>query len=559
MATRYDVLPDPYYHPENEHYRKLLQGQFEDYEKAKGERAKGENQKDVVAFQVIGDVNSKKGRFLQMEENHQVGEMDFEFAMARVHEDFRHMRTAVFPGQGSKLPGNIRWKNLVKENAEEYDAAKTSERELIAIRLLDEFPGRFLVQNNQSKMVYEWTNKRELIRRVKQDFANLKYQMKQKAQKQDSLKREPDLDPDQLLYDLTALGLVESDPVSDDKLTSAFGSIWEVASKATKTLSGTTDQLNEMMQKEEIKHAFLTILRCTADQHPQPLDLYKKAAKASALSTVQAQIPDDVASGSKLISSMDGQRPVSFKLESKMDLLENVKDKVLKKGRWYSGTLLNSRPHGTGMLTYAKSDKEGHICEKQIYGSWNNGIPDGRVCVHYGTGDKFFGTFENNLRHGKGQYLYKDGAKYIGNFEKGVRHGRGAYTTPNKHKYDGKFVDGRFEGLGIHTFPGGRREFGLFQKWNLVTRYSNPQYEEEERNATGTAATAETGATDRTPTLNGAPQAVAAAGIATETDANGQSPTAYAVISQADSRFVMVEKDPAQPPTDRAIVEQLGC
>ena len=93
----------------------------------------------------------------------------------------------------------------------------------------------------------------------------------------------------------------------------------------------------------------------------------------------------------------------------------------------------------------------------------NNGILDGRVCVHYGTGDKFFGTFENNLRQDKGMYLYEDGAKYIGNFEKGVHHGRGAYTTPNSHKFDGKFVEGRFEGLGFHTFPDGRREFGIFQ------------------------------------------------------------------------------------------------
>ena len=342
----------------------------------------------MVAFQVIDDVRSKGGRFLQMDENQQVGEMaDFAFALARIHEDFGHLRTDVFPGQGSSFPGNIQWKNLVKvvkENAEDYDAAETRDRELIAIQLLGEFPGRFLGKDKQNTMIYEltndFTNKRVLIARVKRDFANLKKQMKIKAerakkQEEDAIalqssKREPDLDADKLLQDLMEVGSMDANPVSDDKVTSAFGSIWEVASKATKTSPDTTDQLNEMMQKEEIKQAFLSILRCAVDQQPQPLELYNKATKARALSTAQAQIPDDVASGSKLISLMDGQRPVSFKLESKMDLLENVKNKVLKKGIWYSGTLLNSRPHGTGMLTYAKLNKEGHICEKHIYESW---------------------------------------------------------------------------------------------------------------------------------------------------------------------------------------------
>ena len=88
-----------------------------------------------------------------------------------------------------------------------------------------------------------------------------------------------------------------------------------------------------------------------------------------------------------------------------------------------------------------------------------------------------------------------------------------------------------------------------------MTRYSKPQYEVADGNATGTV---ETGTTEENPTLNDVSQAVAAAGNTTETGTTDQNPLSNGVSSQADSQFVMVENDSSRPPTDRVIEQQVA-
>ncbi|XP_010675169.2 phosphatidylinositol 4-phosphate 5-kinase 1 [Beta vulgaris subsp. vulgaris] len=66
-------------------------------------------------------------------------------------------------------------------------------------------------------------------------------------------------------------------------------------------------------------------------------------------------------------------------------------------------------------------------------------------------GDYYTGTFIGNVPHGNGKYLWSDGCMYEGEWRRGKATGKGRFSWPSGATYEGEFKGGRMEGNGTFT------------------------------------------------------------------------------------------------------------
>lgn len=66
-------------------------------------------------------------------------------------------------------------------------------------------------------------------------------------------------------------------------------------------------------------------------------------------------------------------------------------------------------------------------------------------------GDEYSGSWLDNKPHGQGVLTTSDGAKYVGEWEGGKAHGQGTYTETDGEKYVGGWRYNRFHGKGTFT------------------------------------------------------------------------------------------------------------
>ena len=116
-------------------------------------------------------------------------------------------------------------------------------------------------------------------------------------------------------------------------------------------------------------------------------------------------------------------------------------------GRFYKGSLKNSRKLGTG--TYVWADGLRYV------GSWVNDLQQGRGKMAFVNGDSYEGDFVLGERTGNGTYRQNSGNTYVGQWLRGQRDGSGIEEWTDGQRYEGSWKANRKEGLGQMRFPDG--------------------------------------------------------------------------------------------------------
>ena len=116
-------------------------------------------------------------------------------------------------------------------------------------------------------------------------------------------------------------------------------------------------------------------------------------------------------------------------------------------GRFYKGSLKNSRKEGTG--TYVWADGLRYV------GPWVNDMQQGRGKMEFVNGDSYEGDFVLGERTGNGTYRQKSGNTYAGQWLRGQRDGSGIEEWTDGQRYEGSWKANRKEGLGQMRFPDG--------------------------------------------------------------------------------------------------------
>mmetsp|Transcript_2276 Transcript_2276/g.4201 ORF Transcript_2276/g.4201 Transcript_2276/m.4201 type:complete len:537 (-) Transcript_2276:237-1847(-) len=166
----------------------------------------------------------------------------------------------------------------------------------------------------------------------------------------------------------------------------------------------------------------------------------------------------------------------------------------------YTGTLLESKPHGTGIMVYQDEGliydgqwyrgdwcgmaklmdtQNGHVYEGGFFDNYKHGLgvlqyADGRIYdgifalgvlegkghLEYPDGTKYWGHWTSDgVEHGRGKKMFVDGREFDGEFLNGIMHGHGRMTFPDGSWYLGEWIDGEPNGLGMSVEPDGRLLF----------------------------------------------------------------------------------------------------
>ena len=86
-------------------------------------------------------------------------------------------------------------------------------------------------------------------------------------------------------------------------------------------------------------------------------------------------------------------------------------------GSKYTGSFVNGKSHGQGVLEYRNGDK--------YEGSFSEGLPHGYGTYSWSNGDVYEGEFSRGMKHGKGHIKYSQGEEYKGEFANDLPHGNG--------------------------------------------------------------------------------------------------------------------------------------
>jgi hypothetical protein len=141
----------------------------------------------------------------------------------------------------------------------------------------------------------------------------------------------------------------------------------------------------------------------------------------------------------------------------KKQLIQEEKSTIVDPdGAVYQGKLLDNKPHGQGVLTFA---------DGSIYnGEFKHDIREGKGTLTLANGEKYVGLFHNNLASGQGEYTFPDGRKYTGRFENDQFNGKGTLIFSDGTTYTGNFYNNLPEGSGVLSHPDGRKYIGHFHQ-----------------------------------------------------------------------------------------------
>ena len=87
-------------------------------------------------------------------------------------------------------------------------------------------------------------------------------------------------------------------------------------------------------------------------------------------------------------------------------------------GSKYTGSFVNGKSHGQGVLEYRNGDK--------YEGSFSEGLSHGYGTYSWSNGDVYQGEFSRGMKHGNGHIKYSQGEEYTGEFANDLPHGNGS-------------------------------------------------------------------------------------------------------------------------------------
>ena len=116
----------------------------------------------------------------------------------------------------------------------------------------------------------------------------------------------------------------------------------------------------------------------------------------------------------------------------------------------YTGTLVDSKFHGSGLRKYADGSK--------FRGLYTYGKREGIGSYQDADGNEYDGYYVNDKCHGKGTRKWASGRIYSGEWRENKASGSGSETIPadgGQLVYQGQFLDGKRHGRGSMKYPGG--------------------------------------------------------------------------------------------------------
>jgi hypothetical protein len=133
-------------------------------------------------------------------------------------------------------------------------------------------------------------------------------------------------------------------------------------------------------------------------------------------------------------------------------------------GSSYTGPLVDSRFHGSGLRKYANGAK--------FRGLFTKGLKEGIGKYQDADGNEYDGHYANDLCHGKGTRKWSSGRVYSGDWRENQATGSGTETIPTSEGlqlvYRGEFLRGLRHGRGGMTYPGGETYSG---EWHEGLRH----------------------------------------------------------------------------------------
>ncbi|XP_073140062.1 phosphatidylinositol 4-phosphate 5-kinase 9-like [Henckelia pumila] len=124
----------------------------------------------------------------------------------------------------------------------------------------------------------------------------------------------------------------------------------------------------------------------------------------------------------------------------------------LPNGESYSGSLLGSKPEGSGRYAWADGS--------EYEGEWRHGMRQGYGKLQWPSGALYEGEFSGDYMHGTGTYTRPDGMTYKGRWRLNLKHGLGYQSYPNRDVFEGSWIRGTPEGPGKYTWANGNVYLG---------------------------------------------------------------------------------------------------
>lgn len=111
----------------------------------------------------------------------------------------------------------------------------------------------------------------------------------------------------------------------------------------------------------------------------------------------------------------------------------------------YLGEYKDGKPHGSGKMIYAETDKM-----KTYNGTWSDGVFDGYGTLIYNDGSMYRGGFKVGQKHGNGVYFFSAdlSSYYDGSWENGVMNGNGRLIRNKRVIFNGDWRNGEKHGKG---------------------------------------------------------------------------------------------------------------
>ncbi|CRH01310.1 conserved Plasmodium protein, unknown function [Plasmodium relictum] len=137
----------------------------------------------------------------------------------------------------------------------------------------------------------------------------------------------------------------------------------------------------------------------------------------------------------------------------------SVSTVTLSDGSVYTGTMLDNKLHGRGVLKYVNGD---------VYeGEFSNGKKEGKGKWTDKEGNSYDGYWKEDRKHGEGVYKTFDGLIFEGSFNNNKKEGKATITTPEKTKYICTFENDEEVGEAEFFFANGDHALGFIKDGNL--------------------------------------------------------------------------------------------
>ncbi|KAL3939912.1 MAG: hypothetical protein SGBAC_005442 [Bacillariaceae sp.] len=386
-------------------------------------------------------------------------------------------------GKGSyNNPGNKHLQLVIRQHFQQYDVADLQTKTLLAHKVADVMvtkkpPSRFLRADKDYNRWYEMSRE-EVVKKIKQDFANLKSAHKRKIEDdpvalslQENKRRAKDV-----VSPSTLIELCNNDG-SEAEVKTEMSAIMAVVNQVFvhHPRLEPKRQADLVLNDSAVKEAIVSILNWKAEEHG---DMRKRLSSKKKIGTAIANLPKSSSTPlmpyAKRLPKTSTQSPAvktdaahmgkvcdKVHFDAKMEDVNKISRGLrVKNDRSYTGSVMHTNPHGVGFMNFD---------DGRIYcGGWRKGKLHGNACVLYKNGDKFLGEYAKNKRTGEGVCYYSDGAIYQGEFKNDRLNGKGSYNSRSGDVYEGEFVNGIFEGVGVHRKSDGTETKGRFSNWKKV-------------------------------------------------------------------------------------------